>query len=200
MAIALGLAMRLRGVGVLLAVLALCLLPVSTSKSATLQMAHGSPQVIGDGSATCEFVSSDGCFSLPLDFTVFITEIGSAGEPVNRNFEFTYVGDGRATFHSTILLPVGFSGTITFGQVDGPGLSLIDTISLGSGPTTLQFLAEVLYGIKVEGSFGPQGGVYNIGLTAVPIPPALLLFGSALVGLGYLARRRGRSIGPSLPS
>jgi hypothetical protein len=35
----------------------------------------------------------------------------------------------------------------------------------------------------------------NIVTTAVPIPPALVLFGSALAGLGYLMRRR-RATGP----
>lgn len=38
----------------------------------------------------------------------------------------------------------------------------------------------------------------NMRATPAPIPPALLLFGTALVGLGYLARRRRQSTGPAL--
>jgi hypothetical protein len=36
-----------------------------------------------------------------------------------------------------------------------------------------------------------------ISITTTPIPPALLLFGSALAGLGFLGRRSRRTSNPS---
>jgi hypothetical protein len=99
-----------------------------------------------------------------------------------------------------------FTGTFTGGEVDETASSdgdlqfvLGTTIDLGvAGPLLLNFDDGVLYGLRVVGTFASGGGNYDISLTAVPIPPALLLFGSALIGLGYLARRRRASTGPGL--
>ena len=161
------------------------------------------PLPSGSGSGSCEY-TSQGCFVLPADFTVLIDDSGR-NETVTRQFEFVFSGGGSAIFESTVVPSNGFTGTFQFGEIDplaGPGdfVFLGATTNLGGGPHILQLLSGVLYGIRVAGTFASGGGNYDIALTAVPIPPALLLFGSALVGLGYLARRRGRSIGPSLPS
>jgi hypothetical protein len=40
------------------------------------------------------------------------------------------------------------------------------------------------------------GGSYGINVATTPIPPALLLFGSALAGLGFLGRRRRAAASP----
>ena len=161
----------------------------------------------GPGSAACSY-SSDGCFALPDDFTILIFDVG-LNESVSRQFEFSFEGGGSAVYELTINpTGSGFDGTFTFGQVDLSVPMLVNDIVLlpattqvlGSGPLVLQMLDGILYGITVVGEFGSGRSNYDITLSAVPIPPALLLFGSALVGLGYLARRRGRSIGPGLPA
>jgi len=64
----------------------------------------------------------------------------------------------------------------------------------GAAFVIIQGFAQPFFGIR----FGSDTNAFefsNIATTAVPIPPALLLFGSALAGLGYLMRRR-RETGP----
>jgi len=58
-------------------------------------------------------------------------------------------------------------------------------------------LANATYNITVSGNAsGSGGGIYNVGFLAtptaapVPIPPAALLFGSALIGLAGLRRKK----------
>jgi hypothetical protein len=52
-------------------------------------------------------------------------------------------------------------------------------------------------GLHVISLGAGEGSDSFINLTPVPLPPALLLFGSAIAGL-YLARRRRQATGPSL--
>jgi hypothetical protein len=57
-------------------------------------------------------------------------------------------------------------------------------------------LADGLYRIVVEGNaIGSAGGLYTLAVTAVPVPPAVLLFGAGLVGLAAVARRRNNAAG-----
>jgi hypothetical protein len=176
------------------------LLSVTASNAATLSF----PFPSGSGSASCSY-TSDACYTLPDDFNILIEDTG-AGEAVDRQFELTFVGGGSGVYQLTINPTSGFSGTFTGGEVDEtapPGdLQFVGgtTIALGFGPLLLNFDDGVLYGLRVVGTFASGGGNYDISLTPVPIPPALLLFGSALIGLGYLARRRRASTGPELPA
>ena len=158
------------------------------------------------GTLPCSY-ASEGCFSLPTDFTVFILETGVPGESVNSQFELLYPSGGTAVYEATINPLASFSGQFQFGEVDlalsGPSIVLAaSAITLSAGAThILNLVAGVLYGITVVGSFVGPGNFasYDISLNndQVPLPPALLLFGSALVGLVYLTRRR-RSTGPGL--
>jgi hypothetical protein len=83
------------------------------------------------------------------------------------------------------------------------GTSLLGTIAvtdasgglLSNGPLALS-LAAGLYHVKVTGLVATAGGSYGINVATTPIPPALLLFGSALAGLGFLGRRRRAAANP----
>jgi len=44
--------------------------------------------------------------------------------------------------------------------------------------------------VTVNGVTGPPTGIIDFTLAPVPLPPAALLFGTALAGLGFLSRRR----------
>ena len=73
------------------------------------------------------------------------------------------------------------SGPLSF-DITGAGLSVLSFIQNASG----QFFAVDL----MSGTTGNTGAVDASVLSPVPLPPAALLFGTALVGLGVLGRRR----------
>ena len=71
--------------------------------------------------------------------------------------------------------------------ITGAGLTLASLVSnqLAGGDPGVFFLDV----INNNRAGGPTGEI-NFTLSQVPLPPAALLFGSALVGLGILGRRR----------
>ena len=66
---------------------------------------------------------------------------------------------------------------------------------LAGGTFFFDLIAGAINTFAVTGTANPvfAGPVsYNIALSAIPLPPAALLFGTALVGMGFLARRKRR--------
>lgn len=91
--------------------------------------------------------------------------------------------------------------TFTWTYVTG-ATTLIGPLLVGSGFVNLNLplLGAGLYTITFASVAGPlsDGGFYTNSLTAVPVPPAVVLFLSALAGLGLLGRRR-RNKAQALP-
>ena len=96
--------------------------------------------------------------------------------------------DGTGFFQYGVLCPgCGNGGSSPLpGPLDftitGAGLSVLSFIQNGTG----QFFAVDL----MSGTTGNTGAVDASVVSSVPLPPAALLFGTALVGLGVLGRRR----------
>jgi hypothetical protein len=86
---------------------------------------------------------------------------------------------------------------LTWLDTDGnavPGGSVL--VAPGSNPEVTLALALAGAGdyfLHVTGSVLKSGSNFNIAVSTTPIPPALVLFGSALAGLGFLGRRSRRS-------
>jgi len=79
------------------------------------------------------------------------------------------------------------------------GLSLVDTIGNGDANTGYTYDlsglgGSFLYVILKDVSSSPDGfDVIGVSVSAVPLPPAVLLFGAALGGLGFVSRRRRKA-------
>jgi hypothetical protein len=71
------------------------------------------------------------------------------------------------------------------------------TVQLGVGSAYVSITDLIFDQIRISSS--QNAFEYsNLVTTPIPLPPALLLFGGALAGLGYLARRRRQTTGPGL--
>ena len=85
--------------------------------------------------------------------------------------------------------------------LNGVSLGKVNIADIGSGNESfLTFIisAGLMNELKITSAATSTGidqfKQFEISLTAVPLPPAALLFGTALVGMGILGRRR-RSVG-----
>jgi hypothetical protein len=74
-------------------------------------------------------------------------------------------------------------------------LAVTDGLGVVSNPGASLFLALTggLYHVVVTGTVLSGGGFYNLNVATTPLPPALILFGTALAGLTWLGRRRRAS-------
>ena len=125
-------------------------------------------------------------------------------QPVNDEFFFSGPAGLIATTTLSVLNPTG-SGSFGVKNLTVTWLDTVTNssqvlpITNGTG-LTINLAAELvtvltnhLYKVTVTGMALARGGIYNISVAATPLPPALILFGSALAGLGLLGRRRRRT-------
>jgi hypothetical protein len=81
----------------------------------------------------------------------------------------------------------GCGGTLTFDV----NLTLANFLALLATSNGSPFFADVINSVPGNPNFGNTGIIdFTLQTSAVPLPPAALLFGTALVGLGILGRRR----------
>ena len=155
-------------------------------------------------------------FTITLNMATGFDPINT-GFPVTLGFSSTLanLSLNAATGYSTVgpLGATGMDGLGTFpasfygwlwGQQGGghgdPANTIVFTLNTASSMTLAAFIATLqqpdkaatLFGLDVIGSTGNTGVIdFGLGTTGqVPLPPAALLFGSALLGLGLLGRRR----------
>lgn len=85
------------------------------------------------------------------------------------------------------------SDTFTF-DVLGSSLPTLNWVLKSFFFTATDTSADLTFASLTGGSFPAFGAALdNVSLSETPLPPALILFGSALAGLGLLGRRRRRS-------
>ena len=129
---------------------------------------------------------------------------------VNDTFNFVAPSGGLGTVTTAIALNTGGNTqpghfgvanlTITwFNSLNNPIDTLVITNGSGvvsnPGASLLVALAGGAYHILVTGTALSQGGFYNLNVATTPLPPALILFGTALAGLTWLGRRRRLAAG-----
>jgi len=149
---------------------------------------------------------TDASFLLPNDYEIQINSTYDAsvdmnGAMIDQNFVFLNTSGVGTVFDITIDTIDDFSG-LTFTWSDNNNLRA-DIVAVGNiaALTVLVLpLAMVDYTLAVTGTLNLQGGNfafggYNISVSAVPIPGAAWLFGTALLGGGFVvSRRRKRRI------
>src|SRR5262249_49113321 len=114
------------------------------------------------------------------------TQVAGPGFPTTSGNDPYHV-DGTGYFMYGVLWGTqgggaGFTGTLTF-DVTAAGLTLASLVQ----NTTNQFMT---LDVLANGATGPVDASF-----IAPLPPAALLFGSALVGMGILGGRRRRNSG-----
>jgi hypothetical protein len=128
---------------------------------------------------------------------------------ISDTFNFVVPSGGLGSFTTAIALNSGGNtqpgnfgvANLTVAWFSGvtPIDSLVVTNASGvvSNPAASLFLALAggAYHILVTGTALGGGGIYNLNVATTPLPPALLLFGTALAGLTWLSRRRRLAAG-----
>jgi hypothetical protein len=137
------------------------------------------------GTHSFDHTPGSATLSQPYDFTATtLTRVGGgAFDLFSVDFSDTNDTDNN------------FSYQFVFDFVGGTSLTRIILLDEDFGPQTLQFdyhnLLSVTWGNDPGNDpFGLQWD--NVRVSATPLPPALLLFASGLVGLGFMGLRRSR--------
>lgn len=135
------------------------------------------PLVVGDpvnGQLSIDVGANDS-FLIPPGFSDFEFNIGAFSiDPVNLDFSgSTGTTDANGDFASGVL-----NGVIVGGQLAGLGGAFV--VDLVSGDVQLTVANGTVFVTSVAGSFTLQ---------PVPVPAAVWLFGSAILGLAGLTRR-----------
>jgi hypothetical protein len=121
-----------------------------------------------------------------------ISGLGQDGFNVFVSVTFEKADGGAFAIHNLDLFmdtdPDGW--TEISGTRAGGGLTFLSGVAVGTG----DWLNLESVTFRAEGNgFGPGGGAIqldNIAVSAVPVPAAVWLFGSALAGLGWLRRKQ----------
>ncbi len=133
--------------------------------------------------------------SPPAEFTVNINVADRADAPDPTGFEITQeftnsTGQDRVFTATTLLETDEFVGADLLVSVDGGAfvaLGLLDaTFGVANG---LNFVIKAL----ATDVIGDAAANFDFTVAAVPLPPALFLFGGALFGLGFIGRRRRKA-------
>jgi len=166
-------------------------LTFSSSANAVTVFSHtpATGMCIG-GAGTCDaaFLVSD------LDIFAFESYIADTTTAfITRTLEFKNTGLAGLVQTTTQTDAADFNMlTFTWSGAGLGGPLVIDALSVAS--QSFLMAANSTYTLVVTGqrSFLPNDNFaqWDVGLSAIPIPPALLLFGSGLFGLGLLSRRK----------
>lgn len=104
----------------------------------------------------------------------------NAGDTNRINYDLEKGGVSNGT---TVVNDIVFSNYISTPTGTGWDTIVVLFDVLTAGTYTLEFWAS-----GAEDTLG--GYIDNVQISAVPLPPAVLLFGAAMMGLGWVSRRR----------
>ena len=104
----------------------------------------------------------------------------------NYFLSFDLIGSQRGVSTSTTVTLGSFSQTFTLASGDDTDGIVVNALVTGSGPANLTFTSNTP---------GAEGAILdNVLITTTPEPSTMILMGSALLGLGLVARRRATRV------
>lgn len=127
------------------------------------------------------------------------TVSGTGNIASNKTFSFTW--NLNLTSAPKLILGIANTGSLSsfnFVFKHSGGSTVYSTTSTGVSPTLLSGLTDGLYKVIVSGrtSTGTAGNnttSFTYSVPSVPVPAAVWLFGSALMGLVGVSRRKAKS-------
>jgi len=148
---------------------------------------------------------SDLTYNLRLDSDPSaIASFGPAYDPINVLYADHAIGD-NATGNGGGAVAPKFGGIVTAASV-GIYTDLINNNNVAQNSWSMHWFSP-LFDPTVAGTyriildaFDPNGGLFassgiNVVVSAVPLPPSMVLFGAAIIGLGVMTRRRKQKAG-----
>ncbi len=171
-------------------VLLLSVLAVSTTSAASVPVNHtGGPYSMSAGNTYLAFDPAGDIIVNP----------GPVGTIFSHSYDFDVTNAGGLSAQAFMNVTAGASSisNLTFEWLPAPGGSVTITDPLGNPNGNTSFLTHLAFGLHTLFVTGTVVGNTSIDtaydfsiITAVPVPAAIWLFGSALVGFIGFGRRR----------
>ena len=147
----------------------------------------------GDSGAVFGGNQNDG-FTFDIDATAYIIALDSIGSEID-------IPNQTFTLNATLAPNSGTAFSGTFSVAGGLLMGTFDNLTISILSTSINFEADLLYtdgslmGSMTGGRLEGSGNTSNLGaklgeITVVPVPAAAWLFGSGLIGLVGVARRK----------
>jgi len=141
----------------------------------------------------------DNNFFMPFNEDV---GVGNGGDAITTEYEFAASEFVNLQFLASVNHPVG-GDPVPFGVLGLTMTWFVDNVLVFAHDITnasgayngpLTFFHALQTGevgkMVLGGNFAANGGGYSLTVSAVPLPPAVIAFGTAMLGVGFLARRK----------
>ena len=137
--------------------------------------------------------------ALSMGDTYVYTVEGQNSNFTDHTFTFTSDFDGAGKFWISTTNDDGEAGigvaNLLLTWTTGSGNSYAYTDGTGVSDNSLSPFFETLTNgvasvLTISGDFLNEGSSYTLTVLATPLPPAVIAFGTAMLGVGFLARRR----------
>lgn len=177
------------------AILSAALIAASSAQAVTISL---------DPASTTTVTGSNFSLDVLADFSSTEMITGSVEFSFDSSLlaytDFSWNSDFKTLFPYTELIiessevvSIGFGALSGFGTGDGHTIGTISFDALAPGSTSVAMATSSLHGDYEDSSYNLVNASYNnasVDISAVPVPAAVWLFGSGLVGLAGIARRR----------